>query len=170
MAKILVVWFSRSGTTTVVAQQLARALGADMERIEEVTDRHGPLGFVLSALEAVSKGLPSIRARKDPAQYDLVVLGTPVWAGCMASPVRSWLFLNRARLRRMAFFATMGGQGGDDVLRELRLLCDAPDAPSCVFLQREVATGKHLEPLDAFAAALGALGEALGAARSSAAA
>lgn len=170
MAKVLVVWFSRTGTTEQVAQRIVQALGADSERIEEANSRRGVLGYLVSGLEAVAKGLPSIRTIKDPADYDLVVLGTPVWAGCVASPVRAWAYLNRARLPRMAFFTTQGGHGADDVLRDLRLLCRAPDAPSCAFLEREVRAGRHVEPLDAFVAALKAAVEPRGAAKQVAAA
>ncbi|MET0388349.1 MAG: flavodoxin [Polyangiales bacterium] len=137
MKKILVVCYSRTGSTARVGRAIASALGADFELIQEVENRHGIVGFVLSALESLAKGLPSIRTQKDPRDYDLVVIGTPVWAASMSAPVRSYLFTHRTQLPQLAFFTLMGGVGADDALRELKLLCQADDAPTYALTQAE---------------------------------
>jgi hypothetical protein len=126
-------------------------MNADFERIEEVENRSGPVGYMVSALEALAKGLPSIRTTKDPGDYEMIVVGTPVWAGNMASPIRTYLTLNRARLRHIAFFAVMGGQGADHVLREMKFLAGADDAPSCTLMQSEVQSMNFSSKLADFA-------------------
>jgi flavodoxin len=169
MRKILVVCYSRQGTTLRLAQEIAAALNADFERIEEVWQRKGVFGFVLSSLEAMAKGLPSIRTRKDPSNYDLVVLGTPTWAQSISAPMRAYLFLHRDQLRSTAFFATMGGFGAENALHEMKLLCDANDAPTCSFVEREVKANQYQSKLQQFVAAV-RLASASGSARSTAAA
>jgi hypothetical protein len=154
MAKILVTCYSRGGTTLRVAEEIARALGAELDTIEEGSSRKGQLGFMRSALEALAKGLPSIRTNKSPSDYDLVVLGTPVWVGNMSSPMRSYLFLHHQQLRRVALFATMRGQGAEDTLRDMKLLCRASDASTCSFIEHEVKTGRHRPNLERFVASL----------------
>lgn len=139
MAKILVVTYSRTGSTVCFGQELASFLRADVERIQETEHRIGSVGYMVSALEALAKGLPTIRTRNDPSRYDVVVVGTPVWAGNMASPIRSYLTLHRAQLRHVAFFAVMGGRGAEQVVREMKFLTHADDAPSCTLTQSEVA-------------------------------
>lgn len=150
MKKTLVVCYSRSGTTLRVAREIATALGADLERIEEASQRAGKSGFVVSAFETLAKGLPSIGVRHDPRAYELVVIGTPVWLGSMCSPVRSYVFMHRGRLPRLAFFATMRGRGADSALAELKLVCQAEDAPTCAISMRDVEKGRHWRRVDRF--------------------
>lgn len=151
MTNILVVSYSRTGMTSQIGRELAGQLEADFERIEEIENRAGVFGFLFSALESLAKGLPAIRTVKEPHQYDLVVLGTPVWAGSMASPVRSYLMAHRTRLPRMAFFATMRGSGADDALREMRFMCHAEAAPSCAFTENEIKDLRYAHRLMDFA-------------------
>jgi flavodoxin len=161
--RTLVACYSRSGTTSHVARRIATALGADLDLIEEHETRKGFGGWVCAIIEAIAKGLPTIRPGKDPRDYDLVVIGTPVWAGTMASPVRSYLYLNREALDNVAFFAVMASQGGDDVAREMRLACDAPGARALVLTQRDVENESYGSRLDAFIEALRTAPETTGA-------
>lgn len=149
-SRVLVVYFSRSGSTARVASQLAKALGADLDAIEEPRSRAGAGGYVRSAFEALAKGLPTIQTRRDPRDYDLVVLGTPVWGGTMASPVRSYLHEHSGSLTKTAFFAVMGGRGGDDTVREMQMACGGGARPSCVFREQEVEHDRHLERCEDF--------------------
>ena len=152
--RILVVWYSRGGTSSKVAMQLAKSLGADLDPIEESGSRAGFGGYVRSALEALAKGLPAIRTKRDPKAYDLVVVGTPVWVGTMSSPVRSYLYTHRRELPDLAFFAVMGGRGGEDTVAEMRLASGASRAPTCVLTQRDVEQGRHIAQCEAFAGAV----------------
>lgn len=148
--RILVVCYSRGGTTLKVAKHLAESMGADLDPIEEHAPREGVGGYLRSLLEAVAKGLPAIRTRHDPRDYDLVVVGTPVWAGTMSSPVRSYLYAHRRHLENVAFFAVMGGRGADSTVSEMRLATSAPHAPTCTFTQAEVERDRHRTPCDQF--------------------
>ncbi len=153
-SRILVVCYSRGGTTLRVAEHVAEALGAELERIEEGTARTGLGGWARSALEAAAKGLPTIRTTKDPRAYDLVILGSPVWVGTMASPIRTYIYTHPGQLRSASFFAVMGGSGGEDAIREMQLACDASDGPWCVLRQNEVERGLHRATCESFIQAL----------------
>lgn len=150
MSRILVVYYSRTGTTHRVAQALAESLGADLDEIQEHSSRIGVGGYARSMLEAITKGIPSIQTQHDPRDYDQIVIGTPVWAGTMASPVRSYLFLHHGRLPRVAFFAVMAGRGAQEVLREMKLFCGAEQAPTLFVTQGEVEKGRATQTLDVF--------------------
>ena len=116
MARILIVYYSRSGYTRRVARMLARRLGADIDEIKIVQPVRGPLGYALSAIEALAEISPAVEpARKSPTRYDCVVVGTPVWFWSLSSPVRAWLAKHRGRTGRFAFFCTMGGSGSGRV-------------------------------------------------------
>lgn len=109
--RVLVVYYSRTETTHRVALDIAQELGADIERITDRTDRAGFRGYMLSGKEASTKVLVDIDLpRKDPADYDLVVIGTPVWAFTMCSPIRTYLTRYGPRMAKAAFFCTAGGR------------------------------------------------------------
>jgi len=98
-SKTLVVFYSRSGTTRRIAQALSEALKCDLEEITESRPRTGFLGYMRSLLEARRK-LPSIITprKHDVSSYDLVVIGTPVWAWSLSSPVRAYLTATAGQL------------------------------------------------------------------------
>lgn len=127
MKRILIAYHSRSGHTRRVAQALAARLGADLEEIRIVQPLDGVLGYVMCAIESLAALTPALRpAQRNPAAYDLVVVGTPVWFWDVASPVRSWL--ERYPLERpLAFFCTMGASGGERAFATMgRLVGRAP--------------------------------------------
>ena len=112
MSNTLVVYYSLTGNTRPIAEAIAAALDADLEVIEDTFNRDAGLGRPRSAIE----GLLGLRSRITPpkhdlSEYDLVVVGTPVWAARLSSPVRAYLSQQRASLERVAFFCTQGGFG-----------------------------------------------------------
>ncbi|WNL44056.1 flavodoxin [Dyella sp. BiH032] len=137
MSSILIAYYSRSGTTRQVARQLADKLGADLYAIQDARPRRGLFGYLQSALEAMRGSLPDIKPCTTPlSQYDMVVLGTPVWMGHLASPMRRFLHDKARYIRQAAFFCTMGGEGADTVFGEMeKLLCQ--DARATLALRQD---------------------------------
>lgn len=141
-ARTLVVHYSRTGNTRRVGRAIAEALGADVEEIRDRTDRSGIPGFLRSALEALLRSFAPIdRPRRDPADYDLVVVGTPVWTGSVSSPVRTWLWLERDRLPAVAFFATVGGGGSERAFGQMREIAGKAPVATLSLSQRDLARG-----------------------------
>lgn len=148
--KVLVVSYSRNGTTRTVGDEIALALSADHREIVDVTPRRGLRGYWRSGLEALARGLPSIRIDFDPGDYDAVVVGSPVWTGTMASPMRTFLFLHGHRLRRPAFFCTLGGRGAHQTLDEMMAMCGLDEAPTFWVRERDLHRGRHAVKLKEF--------------------
>ena len=113
MPNTLVVYYSLTGHTRQIAEAIATALDADLEIIEDTFNRDTGLGRPRSAIEGLLGLHSSITPpRHDPSEYDLVVVGTPIWSARLSSPVRAYLSQQRASLERVAFFCTQGGIGG----------------------------------------------------------
>lgn len=55
---------------------------------------------------------PNWKKRKKPEEYEVVIIGTPVWAFSVSAPVRTYLDQNRKKLKKVAFFCTYGGMKG----------------------------------------------------------
>jgi len=84
--KPLVVFYSRTGTTKQIGEALVHMLDCDSEELLDTKKRSGPLGFVLAGRDAQAKKITTLADIKhDPALYDFVILGTPVWGGTLSS-------------------------------------------------------------------------------------
>jgi flavodoxin len=152
--KSLVICYSRTGNTRKVAAAIAAALGADLEEIREPKDRSGALGFLGAGRDATFKRSTPIEAlARDPAGYDLVVVGTPVWAFTMASPVRTFLLENAGKLKSVAFFCTAGGNGQERTFRQMEELAGKKPLAALTLLEKELKADFGAK-VKAFAAAL----------------
>lgn len=121
--KVLLVFYSRSGHTRAVAHALSDALSCDVEEIIDETDRRGLRGYLRCAVDAVFHRKASVLPLKvDPTDYDLVIVGTPVWNASVSAPVRTFLEVYSGRLRRVAFFLSYGGSGKGRVFRQMERL------------------------------------------------
>ena len=154
-SRTLVVFYSRSGTTRRIAQTLSAALKCDLEEITEPRPRTGFLGYIWSLLEARRK-LPSNIAPKthDVSSYDLVVIGTPVWAWSLSSPVRAYLTATASQLPEVAFFCTLGASGSENAFAQMMAIVGKKPRAVCAITQREALSGSPVERLTAFEKAL----------------
>jgi len=155
MSRILVTYFSRSGYTQRIAGQIARALGAEVCPIEEPGSRRGPVGYVRSLWE-VARGRDADIATpaQEPAQFDLVVIGTPVWAWHLSSPARAFAHRYGGRIKHVAFFCTMGGKGAEQAFRELEQLVGKAPVATMALTDAEVDAGAAAAKIERFVEAL----------------
>ena len=118
--RTLIVYYSRSGKTRNIAEVIAKKLGAELEEIVDHRNRKGILGFFTSGNEAHLKRSISInRLKNEPAQYDLIIVGTPIWAGNLSSPIRSFLMEYKEVLPKLAFFTIGLGSDPQNILLEV---------------------------------------------------
>jgi menaquinone-dependent protoporphyrinogen IX oxidase len=165
--KTLVAYYSRTGYTRRVADLLAARLGGTPYPITESRSRLGLLGYSRSAVEA-SLGLDAsiVAPSVDPARFDLVLIGTPVWAWHLSSPVRAFAKGQAGSIRRCAFFCTMGGAGAERAFADLeRCLGQAPLA-TLALTDREIDRERYGSRIESFVAALRSRGLELPAAMS----
>ncbi|NLP64599.1 flavodoxin family protein [Paraburkholderia sacchari] len=148
-SRILVVFYSRSETTAEFAGRLAAELEGDYERLQEVEfgRRAGPFGFLCSILDVVRKRPAHLRPMTHAlANYDVVLIGTPVWAARASTPVATWLAQHAHEVRATAFFCTMGSRGSEDTFAQMQKLAHLAPLATCAIsardMQRDVAVEK----------------------------
>lgn len=116
--KILIAYYSKTGNTERVAQDLAKNLGADVEKLIDKKKRGGILGWLSGGRDAMKKRLTKIAEPvKSAADYDLVILGTPVWGWDMVPAVRTYLEKEKDKFKTMALFVTSGNTSVDKVVK-----------------------------------------------------
>lgn len=142
MAGILVAYFSRSGTVARVAEQLAAKLGAEVDRIETVQSYKGIYGYFTGIVHALFRRKMPVHYQRDPKDFSLVILGSPVWAGHLSVPMRSYLNRERGRFRNVAAFWVSGsGRAYQSIKSEIEELTDCECAATATFSMQEVTDG-----------------------------
>lgn len=114
--KSLVIFYSLDGHTKFVAELLAQELKADLVELELVKPfpTKGFKKYFWCGKSSVFKEKPELKTIVPNLHgYDLVVIGTPVWAGNCASPINTLLSIlsNEQKLqgKRVGILITNGG-------------------------------------------------------------
>ncbi len=150
--KPLVVFYSRTGTTKQAGEALAQMLDCDSEELHDTKKRSGPLGYMTAGRDAQAKKLTTLADIKhDPAQYDVVILGTPIWGGTLSSAIRTYITANKAKFKRVAFFCTQGGTENQQLFDEMEALCERRPVSILALRDKEVKTGAYQDKLRQFA-------------------
>ena len=86
-------------------------IGADIEEVIDQKKRNGPLGFLTGGSDARRGKETEISPTvKSPAEYDLIIVGTPVWASRPSPAIATYLKKNNLSGKKVAFFFTRGGK------------------------------------------------------------
>jgi flavodoxin len=127
MPKYLVVTYSLTGNSLKIGTLLAEILSADTEEIKEIKPRSGPLCFASSVAASILKMSPEIsKSSKNLTDYDVVILGCPVWASNMATPMRAFIRRENPKMKQVGLFCTLGGGGGNSCLSQMAILSGRP--------------------------------------------
>lgn len=123
--KRLVVFYSLEGNTKMVAQAIAKAVEGDLLELKPLKDvaSSGFMRYVWGGKQVLFKEKPPLQPLDiNPQEYDLIFLGTPVWAGSYAPAIRSFLEQFSISGKRIALFSCYGGQAGktyDNIKKEI---------------------------------------------------
>ncbi len=124
--KILVAYFSRSGNTRTIAEQIQKVTGADIfeiERKEAYPSSYQDL-LDLAKMEINKEEKPPLKAMpKDLAQYDVIFVGSPNWWSTIAPPVATFLSNGNLSGKTVVTFVTHGGGGMAKCESAVRKLC-----------------------------------------------
>ncbi len=154
-SKTLVAYYSLSGTTKELAQKLATALGADLEEIVPIREpRRGFMTYSRIAWAAFTRSeMPVLPLTHTLADYDLVIVGGPIWIGRIAAPVRGWLKasgLASTPSTRFASFITLGGGEATAAFTELDDLAGRPAMARLAITDADKKAGRDTTQLADF--------------------
>lgn len=136
--RILVVFFSRTGTTRHLAESIARATHADVEELRERRSRKGILGWIRSGYEATyRRSAETLPLEHELRAYDVVFVGGPTWNKALSSPIRGFLERHGSDLPRVALFATCQGDGAEAVIQQMKELLPHPPLATLALLEHD---------------------------------
>ena len=127
MSRILVAYFSASGVTKKVAEKLAALVNADIHEIKpKVPYTKADLNWMdkksRSSVEMNDKTFRPEIVKEDLnlSSYDTILLGFPIWWYVAPTIINTILANYDFSAKRIVLFATSGGSGFGNTIKELK--------------------------------------------------
>ena len=126
----LVVYYSRSGKVKEEAISQAKEINADTAEIVCRTCYKGVFGFVKAGYHSVRKHCPVIEPI-DIKSYEKIIICGPVWAGTVASPIRSFLTNFKGFFPSLEYIIMHEGPDKyENVTAEMDSICGKKNTPT----------------------------------------
>ena len=110
--KTAIVYYSMHGNVRYVAEKVAKELGADLIELKPVKayPDKGAMQFIWGGSAVTFKKKPDLEPYTfNASDYDLVIIGTPVWASNFTPPLRTFFEDNDLTGKKIAVIATSAG-------------------------------------------------------------
>lgn len=123
--KKLVVYFSYTNHTKIIAEDIQKKLGCDILEIKPVKEYSKDYDLVVDEEQnnESSKKTPEIqKINVDLEKYDEIIVGTPVWWYTMAPVIRTFFKENDLANKKIIPFATNAGWLGR-TFQDIKKLC-----------------------------------------------
>ena len=119
--KPLVVYYSLTGKTKLVAQVIAEALNATLLEIEERRPIPKPFVYLSGGFAAITnRGSKINPIDVDLKQCEKIFIGSPIWASRPAPAINSFIYQTKFEGRSIIPFFTMGGNNTEKALANIR--------------------------------------------------
>jgi len=107
--KVLCICYSRTGNTLQAMSEIAEALDCELLQVKDKVNRSGAFGYLRCGLDAMRKRT-HVTSRVTPEHgldtYQLVIVGTPIWAGRCSSVMRGYLKRHGFEMRNVGYVIT----------------------------------------------------------------
>ncbi len=150
--RTIVLYYSRTGNTKKVAEFISYGLGCESTKILDKKDRSGLSGYIRGGWDAWRENRTDIGFTEDfdPSRYDLLVVGTPVWAGKPSPAVRTFITDLEEKVGDIAFFCTLGGTGDKTTFQKLEELYGEPPVASVAVTEKELNSNTYKKKIKNF--------------------
>ncbi len=114
LGKVLVIYYSWTGHTQDIAEQIAALTKGDTYRIQTQEEfKSSPAFYARVKKELNNKIYPALAGNlPDVSNYDVVFVGAPVWWYTMATPLYSFLEKMDFKNKKVIPFSTQGSNPG----------------------------------------------------------
>lgn len=128
--KILIAYFSWSGNTKHIAEEIQNRVGGDMFRIETATpypNDYNETAYGVAKKQHDENIFPELKSKGDVSNYDVIFVGTPAWWYTMAPAVKTFLKENNFEGKTIVPFTNHGGGGGYHIPDDMAKLATGAD-------------------------------------------
>ena len=148
MKKLLIVYYSWSnGNTERIAKELQNIAGGDLLKIDTAVPYSGSYDEVVDqGQREVNRGYePELKPLTvNPADYDVIAVGTPTWWYTMAPAVKTFFHGQDLTGKTVVPFMTNGGWPGH-VIKDMKNSCPGAATACEMQVQFDSNGGDHLE-------------------------
>ena len=149
--KILVIYYSRTGTTAIAAEKIAKELKCDIYPLIDFHKREGAIEWLLAGRDALNEKMTKIKEPKiNLENYSSVIIGTPNWAGSVTPAIRTFIFKNKSKIKNAAFFCTAGGNNPSKIFIQMEKILGKKPLGTVLFKTADVRNGNYLTILKEF--------------------
>jgi flavodoxin len=139
--KALVVYYSYTGNTRALAEQIRQSVDGDIFEIQPATPYSSDYDTVVNQgkKEVESGYKPPLKRKVDNlSSYEVIFVGTPIWWYTIAPPVATFLAESDLAGKTIIPFCTHGGYGAGHSLEDIKKL-----APKSQVLDELVLSGSN---------------------------
>ena len=111
----LVCYYSLEGNTDFVARKIAEKTNAELLEVKPVNELDGQSfkKYLIGGFQSIVRYRPDLQEHNfSDDTYDHLFLGSPVWAGSITPPIRSFLHNNSLNADKIVLFSTYQSSKG----------------------------------------------------------
>ncbi len=119
-SKVLVVYFSRSGNTELMAMEIAKHYQASFVHLEAEDYRIGFRGWINAFKDSQTQHAVITPEKVDLSQYDTLFIGSPIWWYSPAPPVWQFVENNDFTGKNVVLFNTFNSRFKQEYINEFK--------------------------------------------------
>lgn len=121
--KSIIIFYSLEGNTRLVTEKMAKTINCDILELKTKSEiKTGALSkYIWGGKQVLFKEKPElIPITEDINKYDLIIFGSPIWAGKYAPAFNTFLDNNIIKNKKIALFNCNGGGGTKKFFQEFK--------------------------------------------------
>jgi len=140
--KTLIVYYSRSGKSDILAKKLHERLSCDIDKISYADKNH--ISFPSAVMESIKKAISEIRGDvHNPSDYERIIFVFPIWKGGLSTPIRSYMQKYNSKISSYSLLAVSGKVGFDVAVKDAENVL-GKKAQTCVhYIASQIAKGNY---------------------------
>ena len=149
--KVLVVYFSRTGHTKHIVDNISKMINCDVERLKPKTNFNGFWGSVKGVLYSfMGKGCKIEPVSQSIENYDAVIICSPIWAGKLSAPAREFFYHKKGFLNKYAIAISSSSGDIDGALKEAEYISGQKPLSRISILDKDRVGGRDYGKIGRF--------------------
>lgn len=121
--KSIIIFYSLEGNTKLIAEKLAKTINSDTLELKTKNEvkSDGFSKYFWGGKQVIFKEKPKLNSfNYDFNDYDLIIFGSPIWAGKFAPAFNTFFANNKITNKKIALFNCNGGGKTDKFFQSLK--------------------------------------------------
>ena len=140
--KTLIVYYSRSGKSDILAKKLQEKLACDIDKISYTDKDH--ISFPSAVMESIKKATSEIKGDvHNPGDYERIIFVSPIWKSGLSTPIRSYMQKYNSKIASYSLLAVSGKVGFDGTVKDAEKVLGKKAQTCAHYIASQVAKGNY---------------------------